>query len=73
MGQSDYFSWMAGYPYEWDVTRAVVQAYQLSIPLRLAMYEADAAMHSGKYFSSSDAEDWNYQARPALIVVWGEP
>jgi hypothetical protein len=62
-----------GIPYEWDVTRAVAQAYQLSIPLRLAMYEADAAMHSGKYFSSSDAEDWNYQARPTLMVVWGEP
>jgi hypothetical protein len=62
-----------GIPYEWDVTRALAQAYQLSFPLRLAMYEADAAMHSGKYFSSSDAEDWNYQARPTLMVVWGEP
>jgi len=62
-----------GIPYEWDLTRAVARAYQMSIPLRLAMYEADAAMHSGKYFSSSDAGDWNYQARPTLVVVWGEP
>ncbi len=59
--------------YEWDVSRAVAQAYQEGVPLRLALYSADSAMHSGKYFVSSDTGDWNAEGRPTLIVEWGIP
>jgi hypothetical protein len=30
-------------------------------------------MHSGKYFWSSDVDDYMPTARPALTVVWGNP
>lgn len=61
----------AGLPREWDVTRALSQAYASGVPLRLALYSADSARHSGKYFWSSDysLED----SRPALIVSWADP
>ena len=65
----------AGWPGElrtWDVSGAVAEAYQAGTPLRLALYEADSAYHSGKYFSASDTGDWNEVARPTLIVDWGE-
>lgn len=61
-----------GDPYEWDLSRAVAQAYQDGTPLRLALYSADKAMHSGKYFISSDEEDWNAVGRPTLFVQWGD-
>jgi hypothetical protein len=57
---------------EWDVSRAVAQAYTAGEPLRLALYEADSAYHSGKYFVSSDTGDWNAEGRPTLSVVYGE-
>jgi hypothetical protein len=57
---------------QFDVSRAVAQAYAAGIPLRLAIYEADLARHSGKYFTTSDEEDWNAVGRPTLTVVWGE-
>jgi hypothetical protein len=57
----------------WDVSRAVAEAYAQSQPLRLALYEADWAMNSGKYFWSSDVDDGMPQARPALTVIWGNP
>lgn len=57
---------------EWDVSLPVAQAYQQGGPLRLALYSADMAYHSGKYFVSSDTEDWNAVGRPTLEVVWGE-
>lgn len=57
----------------WDVSRAVAQAYETSQPLRLALYSADVAYHSGKYFYTSDTGDWNMEGRPALEVVWGRP
>lgn len=60
-----------GIPYDWDVSRAVAEAYAAGIPLRLALYEADWAFHSGKYFHSSDVGDWNAEGRPTLRVVWG--
>jgi hypothetical protein len=41
-------------------------------PLRLALYEADSAYHSGKYFVTSNTGDWNAVARPTLAVVWGQ-
>jgi hypothetical protein len=61
-----------GVPRDWDVSRAAAEAYQAGQPLRLAMYSADTAYHSGKYFVSSDTGDWNAVARPTLTVVWGQ-
>jgi hypothetical protein len=57
----------------WDVSRAVAQALATGEPLRLVLYSADGAYHSGRYFSSSDTGDWNAVARPTLNVVWGIP
>ena len=62
-----------GEPQTWDVSLALSQAYHSGQPLRLAFYSADGPMHTGKYFISSDTEDWNELGRPALIVNWGEP
>jgi hypothetical protein len=62
-----------GDPYSWDVSRAVVQAYAAKMPLNLALYSADPGYHSGKYFVSSDAGDWNAEGRPTLIIEWGNP
>lgn len=61
-----------GIPWSWDVSYAVANAYANRQPLRLILYEADSAYHSGKYFVSSDTGDWNIEGRPALRVVWGE-
>jgi hypothetical protein len=58
-------------PWEWDVSRAVAEAYALGTPLRLVLYEADSAYHSGKYFHSSDVGDWNAEGRPTLAITWG--
>lgn len=58
---------------EWNVSRAVAQAYATGEPLRLALYEADSAYHSGKYFVSSDTGDWNAEGRPTLTVAYGKP
>ena len=41
-------------------------------PVRLALYEADWAYHSGKYFYASDTGDWNAEGRPTLTVTWGQ-
>ena len=60
-------------PYTWDLSRAVSQAYNAGQPLRLALYSADAAYHSGKYFTTSDAEDWDAAGRPTLRVTFGNP
>ena len=62
-----------GVPTDWDVSREVAQAYEAGEPLRLALYSADTAYHSGKYFVSSETGDWNAEARPTLTVTWGEP
>lgn len=66
-----HFPGWPGVPRTWDVSLAAAEAYAAGLPLRLALYEADSALHSGKYFVSSDTGDWNYRARPALTVVWG--
>ncbi|MHB8134431.1 MAG: DNRLRE domain-containing protein [Anaerolineaceae bacterium] len=68
------FSGWPGIPYEWDVTKAA----QLAIEngdnsVSLAVYSADGAYHSGKYFSTSEVEDWNKVARPTLIIEYGNP
>lgn len=65
------FTGWPGVPYEWDVSRAVAQAYNSVQPLRLVLYSADGPMHSGKYFSSSDTGNWNQEARPTLEVSFG--
>lgn len=59
-------------PRTWDVGRAVTQAYQQGQPVRLALYSSDTAMHSGKFFTSSDTQDWNESGRPTLIVTYGD-
>ena len=66
----------AGFPgvrREWDVSRAVAQAYTSGSPLRLVLYSADDDYNSGMYFVSSDTGDWNATGRPTLQVVWGNP
>lgn len=55
--------------YSFDLTRAASDAYRAGMPLSLALYEADTAMHSGKYFRSSLMDD---DARPTLEIVWGD-
>lgn len=67
----DFPGW-PGVPYTWDVSYAVARAYARGEPLRLVLYESDAAYHSGKYFTTSDTEDWNTGGRPRLEVTWGE-
>ena len=62
-----------GVPISWDVTKAVQEAYEAGQSVNLALYSADGDYHSGKYFTSSDTEDWNAQARPTLNITWGEP
>ncbi len=62
----DYFP---GRAITWDVTRAVAQAFAAGEPLRLALYSADTAYHSGRYFWSSDVQE---AGRPRLDISWGE-
>lgn len=59
-----------GVPREWDVTRAVAEAYAAGEPVRLALFSADTDYHSGRYFHSSDARQ---AGRPMLRITWGEP
>jgi hypothetical protein len=58
--------------YSWEVREAVVEALQAGQPLRLAMYSADGEYHSGKYFWSSDSNEWGGVIRPKLEVLWGD-
>jgi hypothetical protein len=60
-----------GVPYKWDVSRAVAESYAAGEPLRLAAYSASSPFHNGRYFFSSDVEDFNAIGRPTLTVVWG--
>ena len=59
-----------GIPIEWDVSQAVGIAYNAGEPLKLALYSADSAYHSGRYFYSSDAGE---AGRPMLEVEWADP
>ncbi len=59
-----------GIPIGWNLGGAVAKAYAAGQPLRLALYSADTAYHSGRYFHSSDA---GQDARPMLTVTWGLP
>jgi len=67
------FSGWPGTARTWDVSRAVVEAYASGQPVRLVLYEADAAYHSGKFFVSSNTGDWNIAGRPRLDIRWSEP
>lgn len=58
-----------GVPREWNVSKAVADAYAAGQPLRLVLYSADGAYHSGKYFHSSNA---GVAGRPTLTVTWGD-
>jgi hypothetical protein len=60
-----------GIPYNWDVSRVVAESYAAGEPLRLAVYSASSPFHNGRYFFSSDVEDFNAVGRPTLTVVWG--
>jgi hypothetical protein len=60
-----------GIPYRWNVSRAAAEAYQAGEPLRLAVYAASSPFHNGRYFFSSDVEDYNAVGRPTLTVAWG--
>jgi hypothetical protein len=66
----DAFPGWPGQAVYWDITAAVQQAIQAGTPLSVALYSADGAYHSGKYFSSADAPDWNAAARPALLILY---
>jgi len=66
---TDWPGW-PGVPRTWDVSYAVARAYARGEPLRLVLYSADSAYHSGKYFVSSDTGDWNVEGRPRLEVWW---
>ncbi len=61
-----------GKPVTWDVSRAVLQAVAADEPLRLAIYSADAALHSGKYFITSE-EPFFVTGRPTLTIDWADP
>ena len=64
----------APYPgilYNWNISRAVAEAYKAGEPLRLAVYSASSPFHNGRYFFSSDVEDLNAVGRPTLTVAWG--
>jgi hypothetical protein len=62
-----------GEPRQWDVSRAAAEASARGTPLRLALYEADRPYHSGKYFWSSDVDEWSAELRPTLTITWGRP
>ena len=60
-----------GIPRHWDVSGAAAEAYAAGAPLRLALYSPDWAIHSGKYFFSSDIGGGG-EGRPTLTVLWGD-
>lgn len=64
---------LPGIPYDWDVSRAVADAYEAGTPVHLAVYEADEKMQSGKYFRTSEEDDFNAVGRPTLQVTYGIP
>jgi hypothetical protein len=61
-----------GVPRTWDVSRAVAESYSAGEPLYLALYSADWAYQSGRYFWSSDHDEYPAEARPTLNVYWGD-
>jgi hypothetical protein len=61
-----------GDSYDWDATQAVAEAYALGQPLSIGLYTGAPHYHSSKYFTSSEAGDWNEVGRPTLTVLWGD-
>lgn len=61
-----------GVSYEWDVSKGVSDAYAEGDSFNIAVYSADSSYSSGKYFVSSDTEDWNETGRPTLMVTYGD-
>ena len=72
MGVLPSYPGLPGVAREWDISRAVAEAYQKGTPLRLALYSADGATHSAKYFFSSNIDDYTQTSHPVLTVTWGE-
>jgi hypothetical protein len=71
--EEDFPGW-PGVAYDWDLTYAIQKAYQNGdSKISLALYSADGAYHSGKYFSTSEVEEWNAVARPTLSIIYGTP
>ncbi|MCC6187923.1 MAG: DNRLRE domain-containing protein [Anaerolineales bacterium] len=69
--QIDFPPW-PGLPRTWDLSYGVARAVASGqSELRLALYSADGAIHSGKYFASSDTDDYLAVWRPTLTVAWG--
>lgn len=62
-----------GQAVNWDVTIGAQRAAERGLPLRLALYSADAAYHSGKYFTTSETGEWNLEGRPTLTIQWSNP
>ena len=60
-------------PYRWDVSLAAAEAYKLGEPLRLVLYSSDLPRHTGKYFWSSDVDEFLANVRPLLSVLLGMP
>ncbi|MCP4415867.1 MAG: DNRLRE domain-containing protein [Chloroflexi bacterium] len=58
-----------GQSINWDLSGAVAEAYANGQPLRLVLYSADSALHSGKYFSAS--ETFDPSRRPTLEINYG--
>ncbi len=58
---------------DWDVTRLVAESYALGLPARIGLYSGDSDYSTGKYFTSSEAGDWNIAGRPGLVIDWGNP
>lgn len=55
----------------WDVSQALTDVHGSGQPLRLALYEADKAMHSGKYFRTSEVGSDPSLIPPTLTIRWG--
>jgi hypothetical protein len=60
-------------PRTWDITGAVIEAYQSGKPISLVLYSSDEAYHSGKFFTTSDVDDWDADGRPTLTITWKNP
>jgi hypothetical protein len=61
-----------GAPRVWDVTRVVERVYQTGGPLYLVLYSADYYGPHGKYFFSSNSDDYGGAFRPQLDITLGD-
>jgi hypothetical protein len=63
-----------GWQREWDVTYGVASTYtHHQTTFAFSVYSADGDYHSGKYFTSSDIEDWDLVGRPTLTLTLADP